>query len=276
MSQRRFLSLLAVAAFAMTTIFGAMQPSFAEDDEDEPNFMSKVFGAVGLLHLPGPQVDFQERPPLVVPPITPYVQPVVPPPSATTTRQNPWDFNNAPAPQAEPTQQDQRPPRTALTLPTPQEPNSARTRNPDFPIDPEVKAAEKRKKNPKRMFSRAEDDPVYSGRRLTPDEMKAKGTVTSNSSGTNPNANAGQSGVQELNIPSLQKMLPMIGREKHEQPVEFKGEPERQKLTQPPTGYLTPSKSAPYGVVSKDKDGRDNSRFAHPNMPDYAGDISTR
>jgi hypothetical protein len=66
-------------------------------------------------------------------------------------------------------------------------------------------------------------------------------------------------------------MIPMIGREKHEQPLEFRGEPERQTLTQPPSGYLTPSKNAPYGVVSKDKDGRDDTKLVHPNMPDYSG-----
>lgn len=275
MSQRRFLSLLAVSAFAMATVFAAIQPSFAEDDEDhEPNFMSKLLGSVGLLQLPGPHIDYSERPPLVVPPISPYVQPVVPPPSATTSQPNPWDFENRPAPEAQPDLQNQRPPQQALTLPAPQEPNSARTRNPDFPIDPEVKAAQKRKKNTKRMFSRAEDDPSYSGRTLTPAELSAVRGNTKKSSGTDATASEAQSTVQELSVPSLTKMLPMIGREK-EKPIEFTGEPERQTLTQPPSGYLTPSQNAPYGLVSKDKQ-KDNRRLVHPNMPDYSGDIPTR
>jgi hypothetical protein len=275
MSQRRFLSLLAAFAFAMVTIFGAIQPSFAEDDEEEPNFMSKILGSVGLLQLPGPHIDMQERPPLVVPPISPYVQPVAPPPSQTVNQPNPWDFNNQPAPEVQPSQQDQRPPRQALTLPPPQEPNSARTRNPDFPIDPEVKAAAKKKKNTKRMFSRAEDDPSYSGRTLTPNELRSvKGADTKKGSGTDGTTNEAQSTVQQLGVPSLTKMLPMIGREK-EKPVEFTGEPERQTLTQPPSGYLTPSKNAPYGIVGKDKQ-KDDRRLVHPNMPDYSGDIATR
>lgn len=275
MSQRRFLSLLAVSAFAMATVFAAIQPSFAEDDEEhEPNFMSKILGSVGLLQLPGPHIDYSERPPLVVPPISPYVQPVVPPPSATTSQPNPWDFENRPAPEAQPDLQNQRPPRQALTLPPPQDPNAVRVRNPDFPIDPEVKAAEKRKKNTKRMFSRAEDDPSYSGRRLTLDELRSVRGNTKKSSGTDATANEAQSTVQELGVPSLTKMLPMIGREK-EKPIEFTGEPERQTLTQPPAGYMTPSQNAPYGLVSKDKQ-KDNRRLVHPNMPDYSGDISTR
>lgn len=281
MSLRRYLSSLVVFAFAMATIFAAIQPSYADDDDDEPSFMSKLFGSVGLLQLPGPAINYEERAPLVVPPISPYVQPVAPQqqPQANT-QNNPWDFNAPPAQNMQGTQtEDQRPPRQALALPPPVEPNSARQRNPDFPIDPEVKAAQKRKKNTKRMFSRAEDDPTYSGRTLTPNELRSdSGPVTtsrSKASGTNPNANEAQSTAQELGIPSLTKMLPMIGRET-EKPIEFTGEPERQTLTQPPSGYLTPSKNAPYGVVAKDKKGRDEQRLVHPNMPDYSGERATR
>lgn len=275
MSLRRFLSIIAVFAFALVAILGAMQPSFAEDDDaEEPNFMSKVLGSVGLLALPGPQIDYQERPPLVVPPMTPYSQPNVPPPSATTSRQNPWDFNNPPAAET-PDVQNQRPPQQAVILPQPVEPNSARVRNPDFPVDPEVKAAAKKKKSGNRIVSRALDDPVYSGRTLRADELNTRAAATKKSSGTNPNANDAQSTIQELGVPSIAKMLPMIGREQ-EKPVEFTGEPERQSLTQPPTGYLTPSKNAPYGVVSKEKQGRDETRLVHPNMPDYSGPTPTR
>jgi len=254
-----------------------MQPSLADDDDDnEPNFMSKLLGSVGLLQLPGPQIDYTERPPLVVPPVSPYVQPVAPPPSVTTNQNNPWDFNAAaPQPEAQPNLNDQRPPRQALNLPAPQDPNSARTRNPDFPIDPEVKAAQKRKKNPKKMFSRAEDDPTYSGRTLTPAELRAVRGEGKKSSGTDATASEAQSTIQQLGVPTLTKMLPMIGREQ-EKPAEFTGEPERQTLTQPPSGYLTPSKNAPYGVIAKDKSGRDETRLVHPNMPDYSGPMPTR
>jgi len=273
MSLRRFLSSLAVFAFAMAAIFGAMQPSYADDDDDEPNFMSKLFGSIGLLQLPGPQIEYQERAPLVVPPISPYVQPSAPAPTAS--QQNPWDFN------APPTQnlqgiQDQRPPQQALALPPPADPNSVRVRNPDFPIDPEVKAAQKRKKNTTKIFSRVEDDPTYSGRTLRPNEMRGT-PVTNAKSKNSPGTldNDAQSTVQELGIPSLTKMLPMVGREQ-EKPIEFTGEPERQTLTQPPSGYMTPSKNAPYGTVSKDQQGKDTTRLVHPNMPDYQGEHPTR
>jgi hypothetical protein len=272
MSLRRYLTSLAIFAFAMAAMFAAVQPSFAEDDDDnEPNFMSKLLGSVGLLQLPGPHIDYQERPPLVVPPISPYVQPVAPSPqpNANSTQQNPWDFNAPPAQNITAAPDNQRPPQTALTLPQPVEPYTARQRNPDFPLDPEVKAAQKRKKT-KRMFSRAEDDPSYSGRTLTPAELAAVKGRDKQGSGTDATTNEAQSTIQQLGVPTLTKMLPMIGREK-EKPVEFTGEPERQTLTQPPTGYLTPSKNAPYGTVAKDKNGRDDSRIVHPNMPDYSG-----
>ena len=276
MSQRRFLSLLAAFGFGLAVIAGAMQPSFAEDDDDDekPNFMSQLLGSVGLLALPGPQINYQERPPLVVPPITPYVQPVLPTPSAATSQQNPWDFSAPPQTAETPEQQFQRPPQQALVLPTPVEPNSARIRNPDFPIDPEVKAAQKRKKSGNRIVSRALDDPSYNGRTLRPDELKLRGAASKRGSGTDASTNDAQSTVHELGVPSIAKMLPMIGREQHEKPIEFTSEPERQTLTQPPAGYLTPSKNAPYGVVTKEK-GRDDRKLVHPNMPDYTGDRPT-
>lgn len=271
MSQRRFLSVLAAFALAMASLSVAVQPSFAEDDEDEPNFMSKVFGSIGLLQLPGPGIDYTERPPLVVPPVTTYVQPQIQP-NSPAAQPNAWDFSN-PRQQQAAVPEDNRPPVNQLTLPPPVDASAARQRNPNFPVDPEVKAAQKRKKKD-RMFSRAEDDPAYSGRRLTPAEMKGQGQITRNpGSGTNPNANEAQSTVQELGVPTLGKLN--IFSSPKEEPIEFKGEPERTTLTQPPTGYLTPSKSAPYGVVGKDKD-KGTGRFSHPNMPDYAGPTQTQ
>jgi hypothetical protein len=276
MSLRRFLSSLAIFAFAMTAMFAAMQPSFAEEDDDnQPNFMSKILGSVGLLQLPGPGIDYQERAPLVVPPISPYVQPVTPVPQQNVTQQNPWDFNAAPTPNLQGTQQDQRAPNLALTLPPPQEQNSVRLRNPDFPIDPEVKAALKRKKNTKKIFSRAEDDPTYSGRTLTPAELQAVKGNNTKSSATNATTSMAPGSVQEMDVPVFSNLLGRIKGGQPEPQAVFTGEPERQSLTQPPSGYLTPSKNAPYGVVGKDKNLRDDQRLVHPNMPDYSGPVPT-
>lgn len=265
MSQRRFLSLLAAFAMAMAAFSVAVQPSFAQDDdEDEPNFMSKLFGSIGLLQLPGPGIDYQERPPLVVPPVTTYVQPQVQP-NSPSAQPNAWDFSNPVQQQAAAATADNRPPlNQSLVLPPPVEPGTVRQRNPDFPVDPEVKAAQKRKKNTKRIFSRAEDDPFYNGRHLTPGELRAdQGPITRrNSPGTTDN-DAQTKGAAD--IPVISGLVRTATQK--EQPLEFKGEPERTSLTQPPAGYLTPSKNAPYGVIAKERQ-KDTTRLVHPNMPD--------
>lgn len=274
MSQRRFLSLLAVFAVAMASMSFAVQPSHAEDDDEGPNFMSRLLGSVGLLQLPGPQIEYQERPPLVVPPVTTYVQPQVP--NSPTAQPDAWDFNN-PRTQQAAAPEDNRPPlNPALVLPPPADPSAVRLRNPDFPINSEERAAKLRKKNTKRIFSRADDDPSYSGRTLTPAELSPRGTTRNDSSGTNPNANDAQSTPRELGIPTITNLFRRAAKGDQEVPLEFKGEPERTSLTQPPSGYLTPSTNAPYGTVAQDKKKKDDTRLVHPNMPDYSGPIQTR
>jgi hypothetical protein len=70
MPARFFLSFgllrLAVLALAVTVFAGA--PAFAQEDDNEPNELQKVFGAMGLLELPKDPIDYSERSPLVVPP----------------------------------------------------------------------------------------------------------------------------------------------------------------------------------------------------------------
>jgi len=51
---------------AVLAVFVAA-PAFAQED-DEPNELQKVFGAIGLLDLPKAPIDYSERSPLVVPP----------------------------------------------------------------------------------------------------------------------------------------------------------------------------------------------------------------
>jgi hypothetical protein len=267
MTPRRFLSVLAAFSIAMGLVGAAVQPSFAEDDDEhEPTFLQKVFGSVGLLALPGPQLDMQERAPLVVPPVTTYVQPQVQPNSAAS-ESSPWDFNNPrqahlPAPDTAP------PAPNAIVLPPPVEPNSARTRNPDFPLDPEVKAAQKNKKK-KRMFSRAEDDPSYSGRTLTPNEMKGTGPLTRGTKGASAATtdNDAQGSTDELKVPLIGNIIRGVTKKQQAERLEFTGEPERQSLTQPPSGYLTPAANAPYGTVTNDRT-KDRTPIVHPNMPD--------
>jgi hypothetical protein len=60
----RFLKLLPLAA----TLAAVMVAPAMAQEEEEPNEISKVLGAIGLLELPKEPIDYSERSPLVVPP----------------------------------------------------------------------------------------------------------------------------------------------------------------------------------------------------------------
>lgn len=253
MSLKRFLSTFPPLALALTIGIFSVQPSFAEDAEDDEeniNLMSRLLGAAGVIQLPSNGIDYQARPPLVVPPLGPTAQPNVVP-NAPNPHQDPWNFNatgqNVSADPA-PVQNQ------ALALPPPVDPNAARVRNPDFPVNPEAKAAAKRKKSATKRSRFFSDDPFYNGRVLRADELRSPVPASNQRGPVDPNvqpADNAQSTVQELNVPVIGKLFGKF-REK-EKPVPFTGEPERVELTQPPAGYLTPSANAPYGVAGQDK-----------------------
>jgi hypothetical protein len=67
----RWLKLLPLAA-ALAVL--AARPALAQED-NEPNELQKVFGAIGLLELPKDPIDYNERSPLVVPPSTELPKP---------------------------------------------------------------------------------------------------------------------------------------------------------------------------------------------------------
>lgn len=243
MSLRRFLStfpaiLLAFAAFLSTAQLAVAQE---QESEEEMSLVTKALGAVGLLALPGPVIDYRERPPLVVPPTTTNIAPF--------PASGPEGVAMSVGPDGQPvfpTTQQQ-----TVVLPPPVNPDAVRARHPDFPVDPETRAAAKAKAKKKKTgpYIMAED-PFYGGRRLRPDEMRVSGRV-SNTGKVDPNGNqtgGERSSVQELNVPIITELFG-----KKEKPVEFTGEPPRQVLTAPPAGYLTPSPNAPYGVVSREK-----------------------
>lgn len=251
MSLKRFLSTFPPLALALTIGLLAVQPAVAEDDEEEePNLMSQLLGAAGVIQLPGKGIDYQERPPLVVPPSTTAVQPQAAPIPAAAPN-DPWNFNAT----SQNVSADPAPnPNPALVLPPPVDASTARARNPNFPVNPETKTAAKRKKTAAKRSRFFSDDPFYNGRTLRPDELRSPGPVSAERGPVDPNvtpSDNAQSTVQELNVPVIGKLFGKF-REK-EKPMVFTGEPERVELTQPPSGYLTPSPNAPYGGVEKDK-----------------------
>lgn len=272
MSVKRFLSaFLALALVALVAAFAA-RPAVAQelDDEDaDISIIARALGAVGLLAIPGPGIDYKERPGLVVPPTVTNIQPVAAPrpqlqPQANT-QPDPWNFNN-PAPTQNPVPAPGPDQTSAIALPPPVDPNAVRLNNPDFPVDPEVRVQEKKKKAAKKKGPRTiANDPFYGGRVLRGDELRP---VTPRGS---PGRVADVDKDNPDGAPNRQFEVPVIsnifGGKKKEEPVRFTGEPERQSLTQPPAGYLTPSTNAPYGVVGREEQPKEGPSV-HPNMPD--------
>jgi hypothetical protein len=136
-------------------------------------------------------------------------------------------------------------------LPPPQAEGPA-AKNPAWPKDPDVtrrkeaSAAEKAK-----LYSSAEEQ----ARVLRPDELKAKGQASANTSTTGTAASVEES-ARPMSPSQLQgsatrnwwdDLFSKVGPQRPES-APFKGEPPRTTMTAPPPGYQTPSPSYPYGV----------------------------
>jgi hypothetical protein len=139
------------------------------------------------------------------------------------------------------------PPR--LDLPAPD--TAASTASvPNWPKDPDLKQRQAAREAAKR--GRAEET-LEAARPLTPAEMAPKRAHTSSaidhSSPGDPNKNIVLSPKQLGYEGGLFKT--MFGSNKGEK-AEFKGEPTRESLTQPPAGYQTPSSEYAYGTGPKE------------------------
>jgi hypothetical protein len=251
MTERRFWLILPVLAMAfglLGTIPAAAQlsvpPTTQDEDEDSPNFFSRVLGAAGIIQLPGAGIEYQERPPLVLPPTVNSLQPshaVAPPPNFQA---DPWNFNA----NQNLTPDNSPPPAANVQLPPPVNPASVRLRNPDFPVNPEERIAE-RKKTKKKSTPRT--DPFYAGRVLRKDELSQTAPVAA--------TNDPKAVDNDLSPGILTRLNPtQLGFKgwgnKEEPRTVFTGEPDRQSLTQPPSGYQTPSANQPYGGPVDEKD----------------------
>jgi hypothetical protein len=270
---RRFLSAFPALALVVLIAAFAARPALAQEiDEDtqELSLFARILGAAGLLSIPGPGIDYQERPGLVVPPTVTNIQPVaqpqpqVQPQLQSSAQPDPWNFNNRPAQNvnAVPVPVPAPDQTSSLALPPPLDPNAVR-QNPDFPVDPEIRAAKKAKAAKKTKGpSLIANDPFYGGRVLRGDELKNAGPRGNPGSVSPDNPYASPSRTFEVPVISN-----IFGKKKEEGPVAFTGETPRQTLTQPPSGYLTPSANAPYGVVSPEQQQK-AAPTVHPNMPD--------
>lgn len=128
--------------------------------------------------------------------------------------------------------------------------------NPAWPRDPERR--KKVVKVPANVRAGAEDP--GSSAAMTPDELR-RGTVAKGGRptdyGSQEDPNIGRPlRPNELNTTgnSIFSWSNLTGRQQ-EETAPFTGEPGRSTLTQPPTGYQTPSPAQPYGVASERSGG---------------------
>jgi hypothetical protein len=141
------------------------------------------------------------------------------------------------------------PPR--IDLPPPDA--SARAQVPNWPKDPDI-AARKAAAEAGGKYKTGETA-IQSARALTPAEMapkKVRKTATANDQGVpgEPSKNFVLSPAQLGYNGGLFKN--MFGGGNKGESAEFKGEPSRGELTQPPSGYQTPSPNYAYGTGPKE------------------------
>jgi hypothetical protein len=138
-----------------------------------------------------------------------------------------------------------------LNLPPPEVNASAKPPQPNWPKDPEV---EERRKA--RLAVKNRDKRQEWGQVLTPEEMKvgtarAKSATNSPQPGDPNSAGAGEGVVLSPSQLGFKGFGNIFGSSKPEA-APFPGEPPRESLTQPPTGYQTPSPSYAYGLSGDD------------------------
>ena len=126
--------------------------------------------------------------------------------------------------------------------------------NPEWPRDPDIARQRAAAAASQSGFWGKRDESLY-GERLSPDEIK-RGTLKRGSDKSRPEFTTGG---EELAMGKERYTPEQLGFKgwfvkQPEKSVEFTGEPERRTLTEPPSGYRTPSPNAPYGVIDRKKE----------------------
>lgn len=118
---------------------------------------------------------------------------------------------------------------------------------PNWPKDPDEEARKARKEARKKSKALT---PWEAARPLTPSELNAAKTTASSGSGNLDPLQPGVTSNPALSPSQLGfdgRFSSLFGGSKEEK-AEFKGEPPREALTQPPAGYQTPSPNYAYGT----------------------------
>ena len=143
--------------------------------------------------------------------------------------------------------------RSPLVLPNgkelpPPEKSTPAAKTANWPDDPDIKRAKKRKEDEKKRKAYVEgvDD-----KPLLPSQVAGQG-AQGRGDGPTILPGSGKSAEQSMNPSSQQELgakgiFSKVWGNKEEQ-VTFTGEPPRASLIEPPVGYRTPSPNQPYGV----------------------------
>jgi len=196
----------------------AAGPVRAGDDEEEDDrtfeekIIGNIMGGLGATNMENKGIEYRERSPLVVPP--------------------------------------------KLDLPPPA--SSSEVKAPNWPKDPD----DARRKAAIAARKKENKDPRAVMRPLTPDELNVggKAAAVASSSKSNDKANDPVQPGTSQNNPVLSpsqlgfngSLKDLFGGGNKTETAPFKGEPERQTLTQPPPGYQTPSPNFAYGTGPKE------------------------
>ncbi len=207
---------LSAVALGVGLLMAAGAARAGDDDEDDKTFEEKVIEGImkgmGATNMDNSSIDYRERSPLVVPPKLD----LPPPASATAEKAAPnW----------------------------PKDPDEARRKA--------AIAARKKEKNDHRDATTASLD---ASRVLSPNELNAakqKPTNTSNSDSLKP-GDPGGTPLMPTDLGYNGSVMGLFKGGNKVEATEFKQEPTRDSLTQPPPGYQTPSPNYLYGTGPKE------------------------
>jgi len=206
----------------LLVLAGGAGSAFAADDDNEGWYDQRIIRSflrgLGLQNGREGTIEYKERPPLVVPP--------------------------------------------NRNLPPPDTTGSLAQRDPAWPSDPDLA---KRKAAKKANAERRYVDPVTWGDSLTPREMQAGRTTSApKETGVKPGETLDTStqlrpdelGYNGSLWSEFKNLGSTFSKEKPPEGARFLREPSRASLTDPPTGYRTPSPDQPYGLNYRHEKGK--------------------
>lgn len=135
-----------------------------------------------------------------------------------------------------------------IDLPPPS--SSAEAKVPNWPKDPD----EQRRKEAVAARKKANKDPIEASRVLMPNELaqKSTGKSTGGESVDQPGGNPGTNAILSPDQLGYKGGFSGLFGGSKTETAQFKGEPTRESLTQPPPGYQTPSPNFAYGTGPKE------------------------